>query len=64
MRFLRTVHQRGNLTLPSDIRDVLDIQEGDVVEFEVLRIVRRTTTRSHPADSPAADPNSLPTPTT
>lgn len=43
MRFLRKVVSRGNLTLPSDIREALDIQEGDIVEFAVVGIVRKTT---------------------
>ncbi|HUR61087.1 MAG TPA: AbrB/MazE/SpoVT family DNA-binding domain-containing protein [Candidatus Thermoplasmatota archaeon] len=57
MRFLRTVHNRGSLTLPSDIRDVLDIQEGDVVEFEILRIVRKAVpSRRHPDPATAGTP--------
>jgi AbrB family looped-hinge helix DNA binding protein len=60
MRFLRTVHHRGSLTLPSDIRDVLDIKEGDVVEFEVLRIVRKATPSS-PKPDPATTGTTAPT---
>jgi AbrB family looped-hinge helix DNA binding protein len=41
MRFLRTIGQKGTLTLPSEIRQVLDVQEGDIVEFEVVGVVQR-----------------------
>jgi AbrB family looped-hinge helix DNA binding protein len=41
MRFLRTIGQKGTLTLPSEIRQVLDVQEGDILEFEVVGVVRR-----------------------
>ncbi|MEK6975346.1 MAG: AbrB/MazE/SpoVT family DNA-binding domain-containing protein [Candidatus Thermoplasmatota archaeon] len=41
MRFLRTVHTRGTMTLPNDIRNALSISEGDIVEFEVVRVVRK-----------------------
>lgn len=41
MRFLRTVHTRGTMTLPNDIRTALSISEGDIVEFEVHRVVRK-----------------------
>ena len=41
MRFLRTIGQKGTLTLPSEIRQVLDVHEGDIVEFEVVSVVQR-----------------------
>ncbi|MHB1261055.1 MAG: AbrB/MazE/SpoVT family DNA-binding domain-containing protein [Thermoplasmatota archaeon] len=50
MRFLRTIGQKGTLTLPSEIRQVLDVKEGDIVEFEVVGVVQRkgeATTRLH-----------------
>lgn len=42
MRFLRTVHTRGTMTLPNDIRTALSISDGDIVEFEVHRVVRKS----------------------
>lgn len=57
MRFLRKVGQRGSLTLPSELREVLSIDEGDIVEFEVIGVVRRTdrsTSFPSPAPSPSA----------
>lgn len=41
MRFVKRVNDRGTITLPAEIRSVLDIREGDIVEFEVHRVVRR-----------------------
>lgn len=41
MRFLRTIGQKGTLTLPSEIRQVLNVHEGDIVEFEVVSVVQR-----------------------
>jgi AbrB family looped-hinge helix DNA binding protein len=41
MRFLRKIGRRGVLTTPTEVREVLDIHEGDIVEFEVVGVVRR-----------------------
>jgi AbrB family looped-hinge helix DNA binding protein len=41
MRFVRKVNDRGVLTLPSEVREALDVDDGDIVEFEVLRIVKK-----------------------
>ena len=57
MRFLRKVGQRGSLTLPSELREVLSIDEGDLVEFEVIGVVRRST---KPASFPC--PSNAPVP--
>lgn len=57
MRFLRKVGQRGSLTLPSELREVLSIDEGDLVEFEVVGVVRRSSKRaSFPSPSNADVP--------
>lgn len=52
MRFLRTVHTRGTMTLPNDIRNALSISEGDIVEFEVVRVVRKSVSAASPLPSP------------
>ena len=48
------------MTLPSELREVLAIGEGDIVEFEVIAVVRRktgtTAPSSFPSPSPSADP--------
>lgn len=41
MRFVKRVNDRGTITLPAEIRSVLDIREGDIVEFEIHRVVPR-----------------------
>ena len=55
MRFLRTVHTRGTMTLPNDVRTALGISEGDIVEFDVVRVVRKNPSSPFPSQS-----NSLP----
>ena len=42
MRFVRKVNDRGVLTLPTEIREALGVEEGDIVEFEVLGVVKKT----------------------
>lgn len=56
MRFLRTVHMRGTMTLPNDIRSALSISEGDIVEFEVVRVVRKAATPSPPSPKTVLTP--------
>lgn len=41
MRFVRKVNDRGVLTLPTEIREALGVEEGDIVEFEVLGVVKK-----------------------
>lgn len=42
MRFVRKVNDRGVLTLPTEIREAMGVEEGDIVEFEVLGVVKKT----------------------
>ncbi len=41
MRFLKRVSERGTLTLPPEVREALEVQPGDIVEFEVIGVVRK-----------------------
>ncbi|MHB1261057.1 MAG: AbrB/MazE/SpoVT family DNA-binding domain-containing protein [Thermoplasmatota archaeon] len=41
MRFVKKITDRGVLTLPTEIREALSVEEGDIVEFEVLRVVKK-----------------------
>lgn len=41
MRFLKKIGGRGTVVLPSDLREALDLHEGDIVEFELIGVVRR-----------------------
>ena len=53
MRFLKKVGGRGTVVLPSDLREALDIHEGDIVEFELIGVVRRgQAAAGEPNDSP------------
>lgn len=60
MRFLKKVGGRGTVVLPSDLREAMDIEEGDIVEFELVGVVRRananrdaTATAANRADNTA-----------
>lgn len=53
MRFVRKVNDRGVLTLPSEVREALDVADGDIVEFEVLRIVKKGKATPGAATTPA-----------
>lgn len=41
MRFVKKVANRGQVTLPSDVRDALDVEDGDIVEYEVVAVVKK-----------------------
>jgi len=41
MRFVKRVSDRGNMTLPTELREALGIAVGDIVEFEVIGIVKK-----------------------
>ena len=49
MRFVRKVNDRGVLTLPFEVREAMDVDEGDIVEFEILRVVKKAKTPSAPS---------------
>lgn len=42
MRFVKKVGSRGTLTIPTDVREALELQTGDMIEVQVLRVVRAT----------------------
>lgn len=57
MRFTKRVVAQGHVTVPSDLRSVLDIAPGDLVEFEVVGIVRRKNAPSQvPSPSRISEP--------
>lgn len=41
IRFIKKIDPRGSITLPSDVRDALEIRDGDFVEFEVISLMRK-----------------------
>ena len=51
MRFVRKVNDRGVLTLPTEIREALGVEEGDIVEFEVLGVVKKTGRKANRSPS-------------
>lgn len=57
MRFVKRISDRGNLTLPTELRDALGISEGDIVEFDVIGIVKKGRTTSAGRASHPIPPN-------
>jgi AbrB family looped-hinge helix DNA binding protein len=53
MRFVKRVNERGVVTLPTEVREALGVDEGDIVEFEILGIARKANA---PVGTPAKDP--------
>lgn len=54
MRFVKKVNDRGVLTLPAELREALDVGEGDIVEFEVVRVVKKAN--GSPPPAPQGEP--------
>lgn len=42
MRFIKRILERGTVTVPRDVREALGVSEGDIVEFEIVSIVRKS----------------------
>lgn len=38
MKIVRKVGDKGQVTIPKEIRDVMDIEDGDIVEFEIVAV--------------------------
>ncbi|HUR61089.1 MAG TPA: AbrB/MazE/SpoVT family DNA-binding domain-containing protein [Candidatus Thermoplasmatota archaeon] len=53
MRFVKKVNDRGVLTLPTEVREALGVEEGDIVEFEVLGVVKKGTVRAPSTSTPS-----------
>lgn len=45
-RFVRRVYERGKITVPKEFRDLLEVEDGDMVEFEIYGVVKKSG-RSH-----------------
>jgi AbrB family looped-hinge helix DNA binding protein len=50
MRFIKKILERGTVTVPSDVREAIGVEEGDIVEFQIIRVVKRS-------GEPHADPS-------
>lgn len=53
MRFVRKVNDRGVLTLPTEIREAMGVEDGDIVEFEVLGVVKKTGRKGTLSSNPS-----------
>jgi AbrB family looped-hinge helix DNA binding protein len=60
MRFVKKISDRGTLTIPSDVREALDLKDGDLVDVHIVGVVARRAASSPPAPSGAVAP--LPSP--
>jgi AbrB family looped-hinge helix DNA binding protein len=54
MRFVKRVNERGVVTLPTEVREALGVDEGDIVEFEILGIARKATPKTKGAKTARA----------
>lgn len=41
MRFVKKISDRGTLTIPSDVREALDLKDGDLVDVQIVGVVGR-----------------------
>ena len=41
MRFARKLSNKRYVTLPSVIREAMAVEAGDIIEFEVVRIIKK-----------------------
>jgi AbrB family looped-hinge helix DNA binding protein len=61
MRFVKKISDRGTLTIPSDVREALDLKDGDLVDVHILGVVaRRASGTSSPTPSPSPSRKSPP----
>jgi AbrB family looped-hinge helix DNA binding protein len=51
-RFVRRVYERGKITVPKEFRDLLDVEDGDLVEFEIVGVVKKAGAAAPAAPSP------------
>lgn len=58
MRFTKRVVAKGLVTVPTDLREAMGIDAGDLVEFQVVGIRRRSDPRTLIAAPSAAKPTS------
>jgi AbrB family looped-hinge helix DNA binding protein len=62
IRFIKKIVERGNVTVPSDVREALGIEEGDIVEFDIITVVKRRPDGHEPEATPTEpNPTTLPT---
>lgn len=53
VRFIKKILERGTVTVPSDVREAIGVEEGDIVEFQIIRVVKRS-------GEPITDPSPTP----
>lgn len=53
MRFLRKLARKGGVSVPVEVREVCDIEQGDLVEFRVIRVVKSQSASKQPVTTEA-----------
>lgn len=42
LKFIRKVYERGKVTIPKELRELLHVNEGDLVEIEIISVMHKT----------------------
>jgi AbrB family looped-hinge helix DNA binding protein len=38
MKFVRKLNDKGQITVPKEIRDIMSLHDGDIVEFQIINV--------------------------
>lgn len=38
MKFVRKLGDKGQITVPKEIRDLMELHDGDIVEFQIVNV--------------------------
>lgn len=60
MRFVKKISDRGTLTIPSDVREALDLKDGDLVDVHIVGVVGRRAGSDPAAGRPSPSSPSNP----
>jgi AbrB family looped-hinge helix DNA binding protein len=52
MRFVKKISDRGTLTVPRDVREALDLKDGDLVDVQIVRVMGRRPSTPYSSQSP------------
>lgn len=56
MRFTKRMVTQGHVTIPTDLRNAMEISPGDLVEFQILGIIRKKSTQAPARESRMSTP--------
>lgn len=61
VRFVKKISDRGTLTVPRDVREALGLEDGDLVDVQIVRVVGRRPPSSLTSASSPLTPTPLET---